>query len=102
MAIPAFRTAPRRRAVRLERDRLLLTWSSDTPRFNDLLEPVIAEFDPGRCNVVGKPPSVRSRLDKAIGYCTVDQAMNVGVNRGVAPGVWLLSCRLAPSYQAVA
>ena len=76
---------PRRRGgpVRLERDRLLLTWTSDTPRFNDLLEPVIAELDPNQCNVLGRPLSIRSRLDKAIGYCTADQVMNIGVDRSV-------------------
>ncbi len=76
---------PRRggRPVRLERNRLLLTWSSDTPRFNDLLEPVIAELDPNQCNVAGRATSISSRLDKAIGYCTADQVMNIGIDRAV-------------------
>ena len=65
----------REHSPRLQTGRLLLTWLSDTPRFNDLVLPVIAELDPQQCNVVGNAPLVKSKLDPAIGYCTMDQAI---------------------------
>jgi len=65
----------REQQPRLEAGRLLLTWLSDTPRLNDMVAPVIAELDPKQCNVIGGAPSLRSKLDPAIGYCTAEQVI---------------------------
>jgi hypothetical protein len=70
-----------KRPFQLETNRLLFTWSADTPRLNDLVAPVLAEFDPQQCNVIGTAPSIGNKLDPAVGYCTVDQATTFGINR---------------------
>ncbi len=33
-------------------DRVLVTWRSNTPRFNDLIRPVVAELGPQRCGIL--------------------------------------------------
>ncbi len=70
---------PRKRGVpaQLESGRFLFTWLGDTPRFNDLVLPVLAELEPRQVNVIGGAPSMRQKLPPETGFCTPDQTLEV-------------------------
>ncbi len=61
----------------LEPGRILVTWLDDTSRLNDLVLPVLAELEPGECNVIGGVASIRQRLPAEIGFCTKVQVTEV-------------------------
>ena len=88
--------------LELERGRFLVTWSSDTPRFNDLVRPVIAALGPTRCNVIGRVASNGVELDRGIGSwygrpcCVRQPGPSFLVDR-----ICALSCCMAFQYQAV-
>jgi hypothetical protein len=69
--------------VLLKEGRVLFTWLADTPRYNDLIAPVLAEFDPGQCNVVGGGASIERHLNPGVGFCTATQAIGSGIDRVV-------------------
>ncbi len=63
--------------AQLNRGRLLLTWLIDTPRYNDLVLPVIVELEPRQINVIGGAESMRQKLGQEIGFCNWNQMAGV-------------------------
>jgi hypothetical protein len=60
----------------LEPGRFLFTWLADTPRLNDLVLPVIAEFNPTEYNVIGGAESIGRKLPVGTGFCIDAQAFS--------------------------
>lgn len=63
--------------------RILLTWLADTPRLNELVEPVLRELGPGSCNVLGGERNVRARVPELAGFCSKYQICG-----GIARSAW--------------
>jgi hypothetical protein len=57
--------------------RVLITWLSDTQRFNDLVLPVAKELSPDQYNVIAAEPDVLKLIPDGVGYCTRYQVCGV-------------------------